>query len=220
MMARVKRALLATLVLAGLLVPAALADSGDPRKKFTTAGQARARAVALVRADFPAGWTSKPSNKRDQSQPRCSTYNPDQSDLVEIGNYDSPDFSRADGTFVSSSTSVFRTAAMARTGYSRVAVPQLPHCFAEIFKKGIEAPNSVTIFSSAPLPFAKYGDRSNAYRVTSSVKTPAGRVRATIDIVILNRGQVDIAVIFLGINEALPQAFEQGLVAKLAARAA
>jgi hypothetical protein len=36
---------------------------------------------------------------------------------------------------------------------------------------------------------------------------------------VLNRGQVDIAIIFLGINRPLPAAFERRLVARVAARA-
>ena len=107
-----------------------------------------------------------------QSNPRCSTYNPDQSDLVEIGDYDSPDFSRPDGTFVSSTTGVFKTAAMARTGYARVAVPALPHCFAEIFKKGITKPSSATIFSSGPL-----SSRGTATARTRTGSRPRSRRR-------------------------------------------
>lgn len=207
-------------MLAGLALCAsvALAAQGDPQKKITKAGQARARAVSLTLADLGRGWKSQPSSKKDASNPRCSIYNPDQSDLVETGKYDSPDFSRPDGTFVSSSTGVFRTAAMAMTGYVRVAVPALPHCFAEIFKKGITAPSSATIFSAGPLAFPHYGDRSNAYRLRSSVKTPSGRVSATIDLVVFNRGQIDVALIFLGIGQPLPAALEQSLVAKVAAR--
>jgi hypothetical protein len=219
MIARVRRAAFGAVAVAAVLAGTALAAQGDPQKKITKAGQTRARAAALRLSDVGAGWKAGPTKNRGQSSPRCSIYNPDQSDLIEIGDYDSPDFSRPDGTFVSSSTGVFKTAAMARTGYARVAVPALPRCFAELFKKGIPRPSSATIFSAGPLDFPKYGDRSNAYRITSSVKTPAGRVRATIDLVVFNRGQVDIAIIFLGINQALPASLEQGLVAKVAGRA-
>ena len=219
MMPRVKWSGLLVVAIAAVLAETALAAQGDPQKKFTKAGQARARAVSLKLVDVGTGWTSKPSTNNQESSPRCSTYNPDQSDLIEIGDYDSPDFSRPDGTFVSSTTGVFKTAAMARTGYARVAVPALPHCFAEIFKKGITKPSSATILSAGPLSFPKYGDRSNAYRLTSLVQTPSARVRATIDLVVFNRGQIDVAIIFLGINQALPASLEQALVAKVAARA-
>jgi hypothetical protein len=214
----VRRAAFGAVAVAAVLAGSAFAAQGDPQKKITKAGQARARAASHTLADVGRGWKSEPANKKE-SNPRCSTYNPDQSDLVEIGDYDSPEFGRSDGTFISSTTGVFKTAAMARTAYARVAVPALPRCFAEIFKKAITKPSSATIFSAGPLTFPKYGDRSNAYRITSSVKTPSGRARATIDLVVFNRGQVDVAIIFVAINQALPASLEQSLVAKVAARA-
>ena len=214
-----RRAALIAVALAAVLAGSALAAQGDPQKKLTKADQARARAVSLRLSDFGAGWKQGPPSKKDESNPRCSTYNPDQSDLIETGTYDSPDFSRPDGTSVSSSSGVFRTAAMAKKGYARVVVPQLPKCFAELFKKGITKPNSATVFFAGALDFPSYGDRSNAYRIRASVKTPTATVPATIDIVVFNRGRIDVAIIFVAISQPLPAALEQSVVAKLAARA-
>jgi hypothetical protein len=206
-------------LLAAVLVPVALAAPGDPQKKLTKADQARARAVSLRLSDFGAGWKQGPPSNRDEPNPRCSTYNPDQSDLIETGTYDSPNFSRPDGASVSSSSGVFRTAAMAKQGYARVALPQLPKCFAELFKKGITKPNSATVLFAGPLGFPSYGERSNAYRIRVSVKTPSATVPATIDVVIFNRGRIDVAIIFVGISQPHPAAFEQSLVARVAAHA-
>ena len=48
-----------------------------------------------------AGWkASRSAGATSGAQPRCSTYNPDQSDLVETGKYDSPDFTRSAGQLV------------------------------------------------------------------------------------------------------------------------
>ena len=127
---------------AGSRGPAALAAKGDPQKKFTKAGQARAQQPSLRLADFPPGWQAVAERRTtSESSPRCSYYNPDQSDLVEIGNYDSPDFSQAGRLVRLLSTGVFKTAAMAKTGYARVAVRHLPDCFGELFKKGITEPS-------------------------------------------------------------------------------
>ena len=218
-MPAVRRLVLAVLV-AAVVVPVALAATGDPQKKLTKADQARARAVSLKLSDLGQGWTAGPPSKEDSSNPRCSTYNPDQSDLIETGDYDSPDFSQASGSFVSSTVGVFRTAAMAKTGYARVVAPQLPKCFAELFRKGFKKPQSATIFSSGPVAFQRFGDRLNAYRIRASVKVPPATVSATIDIVTFNRGRIDVALIFAGIQRPLPLAFEQSIVAKVAARAA
>jgi hypothetical protein len=51
------------------------------------------------------------------------------------------------------------------------------------------------------------------------VKAPSETVPFTVDLVVLNRGQVDIALIFLGINRPLPAAYERTLVGRVAARA-
>jgi hypothetical protein len=209
------------LLAAGLCAPVALAAKGEPQKKITAAGQARAKLVALKQTDFPAGWVQQPvpKNKKSESNPRCSFYNPDNSDLVEIGDYDSPDFNRADGSSISSSTGVFRTVQMAKTAYRRIAVPLLGKCFAEIFRKGITAPNSVTVFSSGTLQFPRFGDQSHAYRISALVKTPSGRARVAVDVVVLNKGAIDVAVIMVGIGKPLPASLETSLVGKLVARA-
>ena len=217
MMARVRGVAVALLALV-LCVPVALAGKGDPQKKLTSAGQAKARRASLTAADLP-GWKATPHKKSDDdNDPRCSYYNPDQSDLVEIGDYDSPDFDRADGSSITVTTGVFQTVKMAKTAYSRVAQPALAKCLAELFKKGAGAGNA-TIFSSKPLQFPRYGERSEAFRIVSAVKTKPGPVRVYFDIFLLNKGQVDVAVLALGIRNPLPASLEQSLVAKLASRA-
>jgi hypothetical protein len=205
--------------LVAVLVPTALAANGDPQRKLTKADQARARKASLTLADFGAGWKAAPSaSKDDQSSPRCSNYNPDQSDLVETGNYDSPDFTRTDGSFVSVSTGVFRTVGMARTGYARVAMPALPLCFAEIFRKGTGNPKAVKILSSGPLVFPRHGDRSNAYRLTATYTVQGQTVPLAIDLVLFNKGRTDVAIIFLGIGRPLPASLERSLTDRVAAR--
>jgi hypothetical protein len=215
----VTRLLAVAAVTAAVVVPAALASGGEPQKRLTKADQAKARAIVLRRADFPTGWVGKPNTTTSQDTPRCSTYNPDQSDLIETGDVDSPDFTRADGSFVSSSIGIFKTQKMARTGYARVARPQLASCFGELFKKGA-APASVQVLHVGPIPFRRLGDRSNAYRLTANVTLQGTTIPVAIDIVTFNRGRVDAAMIFLGIRGPLPVAFEQSLAANMAARAA
>jgi len=215
----VRRAgILAVVVLGAIGVGTALAAQGDPQQKHNKADMSRARAASLRLSDFPAGWKASPASKTNNSNPRCSIYNPDQSDLVETGKYDAPDFGRPDSSFVSSSTGVFQTAAMAKTGYARVAVPQLSACFGEIFVKAIKAPNSATVISSGPIAFKKVGDRSNAYRLVVSVKTQQGTVPVTTDISLFNKGRTDVAIIFFGIVEPFPPAWEQMLTARVASR--
>jgi hypothetical protein len=215
----VSRLLCAALVAAAVAVPVALAAPGDPQKKLTKADQAKARAISLRQSDFPSGWVGKPNTNTSQDNPRCSTYNPDQSDLIETGDVDSPDFSRPEGSFVSSSVGIFKTRKMAQTGYARVARPQLASCFAELFTKGV-APAKVQVLQVGPLAFRQLGDRSNAYRLRANVTVQGTTVPTTIDIVLFNRGRVDVAMIFAGIVRPLSFAFEQSVAARVAARAA
>jgi hypothetical protein len=216
----VRPALLAAAV-AAVLVPAGWAGGGQPQHAFTKAGQAQARAASLRLSDFAPGWTASPSaGTTTGAEPRCSNYHPDQSDLVEIGKYDSPDFTRtSDHSFVSVSTGVFKTAAMARRAYARVAARQLPACFGELFAKGIKKPSSAKVASAGPIAFPQAGDRSNASRLVASVKTPTVTLPVMADIVLFNKGRTDVAMIFLGIARPLPASLEQAAVARVLSRA-
>lgn len=213
-----KWAALAVVVLAAALASTAFAAKGDPQKRITKAGQARARAASIRLADLGAGWKAERSNNKDQSNPRCSTYDPDNSDLVEVGDYGSPDFTRADGSFVSASTGVFRSVRGARTAFRRVAAPQLPGCFGELFLKQIKKPSTARVLSTGPLGFPKVGDSSSAYWIVMSLKSPTATVPFAVDMVLFNRRSVDVAMIFLGIGRPLPAALERALVARVASR--
>ena len=219
MIAGVSRLLGLAALAAAVVVPAALAGGGEPQKRLTKADQAKARAIALRKSDFPAGWVGKPNPNPSQASPRCSTYNPDQSDLVETGDVDSPNFSRADGSFVTSSVGIFKTRKMATTGYARVARPGLASCFGELFQKGA-APATVQLLQVGPLPFRHLGDRSNAYRLSANVTLQSVTVPVAIDIVTFNRGRVDVAMIAVGIRGPLPSSLERSLAVKMAARSA
>jgi hypothetical protein len=205
-------------VLAGMLVPVALAADGKPQQRHTKADMARAKRASIYASDLGAGWKAQRSSGQG-SNPRCSTYNPDQSDLVQTGKYDSPDFTRPNSSFVSSSTGVFRTARMAQRGYDRVAVPQLPGCFAELFRKGTGTPKAVKIISAGRLGFPKLGKRSNAYRLLLIYTTNGTKLPVAVDLVLFNRGRTDVAMIFAGIGGAYPDSFEQGLARRVYGRA-
>lgn len=210
------------LVAAALLLAAGAALAGNPhapKQAIVPAVQARAKAVNVKLADLPAaGWKAKPSGA-DTGTPRCSYYNPDQSDLTENGNAKSPEFTLPSSSFVSSSTSIFRTAAQGRTAYTRVVQPKLPRCLAELFRKGA-APARVTIVSSAERAFPKLAERSNAYRIAASVTAGATKVPVALDVVVMNRASADIVIFFAGIGGAFNDSFERSVASKVAARAA
>jgi len=205
-----------------IVVSVAAAAPGDPKKVIVPAIQAKAKAINVQRSDLPGkGWKAGPQSSKS-STPRCSTYNPNQSDLTENADVDSPEFSLPSSSSVSSSTGIFKTAAQGRTAYSRVVIPKLPGCLAEIFQKGAGGPSKVTILSAGPMAsFPKLADRSNAFRIAASFKASATqKIPVFIDLVVLNRGKVDTVIFFLGIGGSFSSSFERALATRVAGRMA
>jgi len=212
----------AVLAVAGIVVSAALADSPrEPKKKIVPAVQAKAKLVNVRLSDLPkAGWTAKPPSKSDDSSPRCSYYNPDQSDLTENGDADAPQFTLASGSYITSTTGIFQTAPQGRTAYTRVVQPALPKCLGEIFRKGTGQAANVTIVSAGPMKFPHLAERSNAYRIAADFKVQSNVVHVFVDVVVMNRGKVDVVVFFAGIGGSFNATVEQSVAAHVAARMA
>ena len=211
----------AALVVVGI---AAAANPHLPKKVIIPAVQAKAKAINVRISDLPPGdWTAKPAAP-DTGTPHCSYYNPDQSDLTENGNANSKELTAPTASFVSSSTSIFKTAAQGRTAYKRVVQPKLPKCLGEIFAKGAAKTFKVTNLSAVAKPFPKLAERSNAYRIsadfTSTQRRPRRRDawhRVAAERV-MNRGKVDTVVFFAGIGRAFLDTVEQSVAGKVAAR--
>jgi hypothetical protein len=204
-------------VFAAVVAVAVAAPVKEPRKVIEPAVQARAKRIAVQLGDLAGfGWKVEPS-QADRSSPKCSYYDPDQSHLSENGDYTSPDFTRSDGVYVSSSIGIFVSAAHAKTSYAEVVRPELPRCLGEIIAKA-DRPGKITVRSAGKLSFPRYGDRSAAFRVVFSVKSGKTLVPATIDIVAINRGDVDAAVIFGSVGAPVPAQFERQIAGKVAAR--
>jgi hypothetical protein len=200
-------------------VAGAAAGSGEPNKAIVPAVQAQARAINVQRSDLAgSGWKAQPSTSKGDT-PRCSYYTPDQSDLTENGDADSPEFTLPSGSFVSSSTGIFLDAKQARTAYARVVQPLLPRCLAEVFRKGTGHASQVTITAARAIAWPKVADRTNAYRIVAGLHVSATQtIVVTIDLVTLNHGKVDAVVFFAGIGKPFAGAFERVVVAKVAAR--
>ena len=210
--------LLAVLVLAGVLAGAAAAAvAGEPKKDIKPAVQARAKAIAVKRSDLPGtDWKTQPGNP-SHATPRCSFFNPDESRLTENGDFNSPEFTAPNGTYVSSTVGIFVSAQQAKTGYSAVVRPALPKCLAELIAKSGK-PGAIKVTAAGPLGFKHYGDRSAAFRIAFGVKSGAARVPAFIDVVAINRGAVVTAIFFGSVLKAPTAAFEQRIVDRVSAR--
>jgi hypothetical protein len=212
---RVIAAGVAALILAGL---AAAANPGEPKKVIIPAVQAKAKAINVQASDLPAaaGFKPKPGSP-DTGTPRCSYYNPNQSDLTENGDAKSPEFTLASGSFVASSTAIFKSADQGRTAYSRVVQPNLPKCLAELFRKGA-APTKVTIVSAKERQFPKLAKQSKSYRILAYFKSGSTKINVFFDIVVMNRAKVDVVIFFAGIGGSFNDSFEQRIAKMVAAR--
>jgi hypothetical protein len=206
--------LLGALALAGA---AAAAPQSRPRQAIKPAVQARAKRIAIGLADLPGlGWHSKPAQS-DRANVRCAYYDPDQSKLTENGNYTSPDFTRADGLYVSSTVGIFASAAQAKTSYGLVVRPALARCLGEsVVSSGVKG--HISLFSVGPLAFPPRGYRSAAYRIVFSVLNGGQRVPATIDLVAINKGAVDVALFFSSAGQSPPADMERRVSAAVAGR--
>jgi len=210
--------LLAVLGIFAVVASVALAaPAKEPKKAIKPAVQARAKRISVQLPDLPgSGWKAEPS-QTDRSSPHCSYYDPDQSKLTENGDYTSPDFTRVDGLYVSSSVGIFVSAKQAQTAYELVVRPDLPRCLGQIVARSGK-PGHITVHSAGLLGFPHYGDRSAAFRVVFLVKSAQAPVPATIDLVAVNLGTVDVAVIFGAAGQPVPPSFERKIVAAVAAR--
>src|SRR5579859_578764 len=203
-------------VVAGVAVAA---PAKEPKKVIKPVVQARAKRISVQLRDLPGfGWKSEPS-QADRSSPHCSYYDPDQSKLTENADYTSPDFTRPDGLYVSSSVGIFVSAKQGQAAYGLVVKPDLPRCLGQIVAKSGQ-PGHITVHSAGALKFPHYGDRSAAFRVVFLVKSGQAPVPATIDLVAVNEGAVDVAVIFGAAGQPVPANFEQKIVGAVAARIA
>jgi hypothetical protein len=209
-------ALLAAAVLSG----AALA--GDPRQQHTPADMARARSIGFMRSDFPATWTAKPSTPTTGADSgTCKSFNPDESDLVETGKVDSPEFTAPDGfSQVASSVGVFQTVAQAKTSWARVVRPAMLQCFSQLITASSPKGSTISELAKGMLAFPKVASRTTAYRLVLGV-TPQGAtvpVKLYLDLVFLGADRANVSTIMFSLGQPYPAAFEQKLARAIAHR--
>jgi hypothetical protein len=211
--------LVPVLLVAGLLLAGgALAAEGDPVERHTKADMAKARSIVLAPADLGAGWKREPAGGDDSSL-QCKNFRIDESDLVETGEADSPVFTRAP-VIISSSASLYRTAAMSATSWRRAIRPGLAACLAEDAQKSVSEPGFTLRRRSAgkipyqPLPGAK----TAAYHLVFSASDGQTTVPVHFDAVFLQRGRAIAGVFLASFGARFPAAPLRELAALTAGR--
>jgi hypothetical protein len=202
------------------LVAAGVALAGNPGKEkvaLTAAGNAKAKAEVLHKADV--GSDLKGGFRKPQIPPslNCPTYRPKQSDLVLVGAAESVWKNQL--LAVESAAQVLRTSAMVRLDWQRtVLARQVMPCMAQNFSKSLGSNAALVSFRHVSFPhLATY---TRAFRVVAKVSTPGGVVPAEIDLVALasGRNELTLTVTGPGAAKTFLRAQEVGLARALARR--
>jgi len=176
-----------------LCAGSALADNYQYR--FVGADQAAARHIVLQPSDLPAlsswkGGFVKPDETR--SNDRCNGYLPKESDLVVTG--DKETRYSLNGFTIDTQASVFRSATMVATDWSRQPKPSaLMQCFRSDWPT--YGPKGTKFGSVARLPLHA-GTHSLAFQIVfwGTEGAAKRRVRVIMDVVAFLRGRTEVSV--------------------------
>lgn len=222
---RLVRALVLTLAVAVLVAPlAASAADGEPRKALTKEGQATARSVLLRRGDLGRGWATL-ARQEDQRLPKGARCGPlDESDLTVTGDAASPDFRLAkDAVFVTvgSTAQVYRTLREANASWGRGTTAQTTRCLADIVRLSAAPGEKISVVSARRVAFPALAPKAVAYRIVLDV-TFGGkqRLRAFVDVVILQHGRVQTGLLFTSLGRPVRDVDRVALASVVAARMA
>jgi hypothetical protein len=188
------------LVLVGALAfcaTAGAASTGDPQYQAVQADQDWADSIVLSASDMGSGWrqTSNDGATDGGSNTACSS--PDESDLTITGGSSSPDFSRADGAYVSTSAIVWKTADQAQADWDRNVQAGLLSCLASSAESSSTRKVKIVVASRKQLTYPALATRTAAYRFSLIFKTSVKvrkktrkiALRATYDFIAVGSGR-------------------------------
>lgn len=203
--------------------------SSGPQGQDVTADKAAAVAASLRLQDFPTGWTSSPSNSgpnvptADSELAKCLGVPVSELNHKGPADYDSPDFSDADGNTVSDSISYAATLEKIHHQYSLFAGPNVPGCLTTALKSYLDyvikhpqspsdsLPSGVTLGQAtvARMSFPNYGDATTGYRVTIPISAQGQTFDVNVDLIVLTKGRVGVELDFIGTTSPFPADQEQ-----------
>jgi hypothetical protein len=211
---RLAAAVLLALVVAGSAL-AARADHLDPQERFTSADQARARAMLLKRADVAAGATSNPGGSETHTTCRAL----DESDLVLTGEAHTPEFGlpgQLSGLISFQSVAqVYRSAAHASASWKRANSAAGFACLRAEFRK-LGSRTGVQFYSLRKLRFPRLAQRTVAYRALYTGQSQGRPIRVYFDAIYLGRSRA-LAGIFIASALGVFQQKDEARLARLVA---
>jgi hypothetical protein len=188
------RAVLAALCLTALSAGAALAaDGGKEQIHFNAADQVAARRAVAARSDLGSGaWTGGFRKPDLSSAPTCANFHPKQSDLVLTGAAVSEWQDK--GLQIETEAQILKTTAMVGADWLRtVLAPGAIPCMRSHLVKQLGA--GVTFVSFRRVLFAPVATHVEAFVMLVDVKTPTGKVRVAIEVVLIGRGRTELTIV-------------------------
>ena len=188
-------------LLAAVLAGTALAAAGERAQiKLDPADQAAAKRAIAQRSDLGAvGWVGGPRKPDLSPTPTCANFHPKQHDLVVTGAAESAwDYH---GLRIDTEAQVLQTPAMVaadwnRTVLARTAVPCMTSHLVKELGKG------VTFVRFRRILFPPVATESRAYLLLVDVKTPKGKVRVAVEVVLIGRGRTELTITSTAPNAA------------------
>jgi hypothetical protein len=188
------RAAVVAFCLAALSAGAAFAaDGGKEQIHFNAADQAAARRAVASRADLGSGaWTGGFRKPDLSAAPTCANFHPKQSDLVLTGAAVSEWQDK--GLQIETEAQILKTPAMVDADWRRtVLAPGAISCMRTHLVKQLGA--GVTFVSFRRVLFAPVATHAEAFVMLVDVKTPTGKVRVAIEVVLIGRGRTELTIV-------------------------
>jgi hypothetical protein len=185
-----RRLLTLAFVLALVLAGAALAARGDPQKRITPADQARAKAMLLRPSDLPGYQVLPPA--ADTGGFYCPAL--DASSLTLTGEATGRRFA-IDFVIAASSAEVWESMADARAAWTKATNAAGVACARTVLRREF-AKQGARLDSLREVPFSRVAQRTVAYRVVFTSRTPQGDVPVHLELVALmhSRAHVTLAM--------------------------
>ena len=196
---RLRRLLLVVVAALGCCATAGDAATGDPQYQIVQADQDWADSIVLSASDMGNGWrqSSNDGATDGSSSGDTACSSPDESDLIMTGGSSSPDFSRADGAYLSTSAIVWQTADQAQADWDRNVQAGLLSCLAASVEASSTKKVKIVVAGRKQLTYPALAARSAAYRLSLLFKTSVKvrkkvrriSVRATYDFIAVGTGR-------------------------------
>jgi hypothetical protein len=194
---RLRRLLLVLLAALAFCATAGAAATGDPQYQVVQADQDWADSIVLSGSDMGNGWRQSSNDGATDGGSGAACSSPDESDLTMTGGSSSPDFSRADGAYVSTSAIVWQTADQAQADWDRNVQVGLLGCLAASVEAATTKKVKIIVTGKKQLTYPALATRSAAFRLSLVFRTSIKvhrkvrkiAVRATYDFIAVGTGR-------------------------------